>query len=504
VKAHFAAAAAVVTGAALVTGTGAAAGAPRAATEASGTAETARYVVRYERGTDMAAAASELRADGVRVADTVTRAVDAAAVNLTHAEARVLAKTPGVISVERDLPVRIAGTQPNPTWGLDRVDQRALPLSASFTTPDPIGGVNAYVIDTGTADVPDLAGRVQTGFSSIDGGAGNTDCHGHGTHVAGTVAGTTYGIAKNATIVPVRVLDCTGSGTLFDVVEGIDWVIGQHQPGVPAVANLSLGGLGNATIDAAVTNLVNDGVVVAVAAGNSAGNACAASPARAPAVLTVAASDISDQHAFFSNRGPCVDIYAPGVDITSSWPSSPTGVDTISGTSMASPHVAGAAAVLLTRQPALPATEVMNKLVADATPGVVVGADPDTPNRLLFLDQYAAAPPPPAAVPPPPVPEVTKPGKAKKLDAMPRERAVRVHWKVVDDGGAAITGQKIRVYRAGNAKKVVRTISVKPGQHGVLVEKLKPRVAYRFTVTLRNEVGRGPESARSEAVRPHR
>ena len=458
----------------------------------------------------MTAAARQLRADGVRVEGTVTRAVDAAAVTLTHAQARVLAKTPGVLSVEPDRRMWIAGTQPNPTWGLDRIDQRALPLSASFTTPDAVATVNAYVIDTGTADVPDLAGRVQAGFSSQDGGAGNTDCHGHGTHVAGTVAGTTYGVAKSASIIPVRVLSCAGSGTTFQVLQGIDWAIGHHQAGVPAVANMSLGGLPCAAIDDAVTRLVADGVTVAVAAGNDSGNACLASPARTPVALTVAASDIADAQAFFSNSGSCVDLYAPGVDITSSWPSSPTGTDTISGTSMASPHVAGAAAALLSRQPGLTPDQVGNKLVTDATPGVITGATPGTPNRLLFLDQYAAAVPPPPPPPPPVEPQATKPGKARKLDAMPRERAARFNWEVIDDGGAPITDQKIRIYRAGKAqkanksKKALRTISVPAGQQAVLIEKLKPRVAYKFTVTLVNEVGRGPESNRSEAVRPKR
>jgi hypothetical protein len=459
----------------------------------------------------MAAAARNLRADGVRVEGTVTRAVDAAAVTLTHAQARVLARTPGVLSIEPDRRMWIAGTQPNPTWGLDRIDQRALPLSASFTTPDAVATVNAYVIDTGTANVPDLAGRVQAGFSSQDAGPGNSDCHGHGTHVAGTVAGTTYGVAKSASIVPVRVLNCAGSGTTFQVLQGIDWAIGHHQAGVPAVANMSLGGLPSDSIDDAVNRLIADGVTVAVAAGNDSGNACLASPARTPNALTVAASDISDAQAFFSNGGPCVDLYAPGVQITSSWPSSPTGTDTISGTSMASPHVAGTAAALLSRQPALTPAQVSAKLIADATTGVITGATPDTPNRLLFLDQYAAALPPPPPPPPPPAePETTKPGKARKLDAMPRERAVRLHWAVVDDGGAPITEQTVRVYRvdkdqkAGKAKKALRTISVPADQQGVLIEKLKPRVTYKLTVTLRNEVGRGPESNRSEAVQPKR
>ena len=463
-----------------------------------------RYIVRYLPGTDMSAAAQDLRAAGVDVHDTVTRALDAALVTLDATEARALAQVPGVVSVRADRTMTVAGTQVEPTWGIDRVDQRALPLSHSFTTPDAVSPVEAYVIDTGTSAHNDLLGRVRAGWSPLDGGPGNTDCNGHGTHVAGTIAGTTFGVAKAATIVPVRVLDCTGSATVFEVVDGIDWAVGAHQPGVPAVANLSLGGNPSTEVDAALRTLVADGVTVAVAAGNDAGNACLRSPARVPEVLTVAASDSVDRQASFSNSGTCVDIYAPGVDVTSAWNTTPTATMTISGTSMSSPHVAGAAAVLLSRQPGLTPVQVGERLVADATVDVVTGVGAGTPNRLLFVDQYAAALPPPPPPPPPPAVSVTptEPGRVGEVRAKPKERSVRVAWSDdAADGGSPITSQRIRVYQSGEK---VRTLKVKAGRDHVHVDELRPGVSYRFTVTLRNAVGRGPESAKSKAVEPRR
>lgn len=480
---------------------GAASGPPSAAGSSTAGVE-ARYVVRYAPGTDMSATARTLRADGVAVGRTFTRAIDGAVVTLTAGEAAALVRSPGVLSVERDVTFTVADTQPNPTWGLDRIDQRTLPLSATFTTPAAATPVNAYVIDTGTAPTHvDLANRVQAGFSAIDTGPGNTDCNGHGTHVAGTLAGSTYGVAKTATVIPVRVLDCTGTGFLSEVVAGIDWVVGQHQPGVPAVANLSLSGLANPTIDAAMNALIADGVTAAVAAGNEATDACTRSPAGVDAALTVAASNLADQQATFSNIGSCVDLYAPGVDITSIWPTTPDATLTISGTSMSAPHVAGTAAVLLSVQPGLTPAQVSDKLLADATVDVLTGTSPDTVNRLLFLDQYAT--PPPSTPPPPPAAPVQLkvPREAGSVDAAPRSRSARVSWKVRADGGSAITEQRIRVYHRGDK---IRTVTVPPGDDDKRIKRLEPGEPYRFTVTLVNAIGKSPESDKSRAVRPRR
>jgi subtilisin family serine protease len=295
-----------------------------------------------------------------------------------------LRRNPHVALIEPDGVMTAQDNQASAPWGLDRIDQRTLPLNTQYSYPSVAGaGVTAYVVDTGLiAGDADLDGRVDPGASFITDGRGTVDCNGHGTHVAGTIAGTAYGVAKKARVVPVRVLDCAGSGTWSGIIAGLDWVAGNHGSG-PAVANMSLGGGVSATVDAAVQRVIADGVTVAVAAGNSGANACNSSPARVAAALTVGATDSTDRRASFSNYGACLDLFAPGVGITSDWL---TGTNTISGTSMATPHVAGAAAVLLSRNPGSPLSPsaVASNLVSTATTGVVKVAGNRSPNRLLF------------------------------------------------------------------------------------------------------------------------
>jgi subtilisin family serine protease len=240
--------------------------------------------------------------------------------------------------------------------------------------------VTAYVIDTGVASHAEFGTRLKAGTSTVKGQKTTVDCNGHGTHVAGTIAGTTYGVAKDAAVVPVRVLDCRGSGPWSGVLAGIDWTAAHHKPGVPAVANLSLGGPANASIDAAVAGLVADGVTVAVSAGNQDVDAGTQSPARERSALTVGATDAADNRADFSNFGSVVDLFAPGVDITSAWLNRTT--RSISGTSMAAPHVAGAAAVLLSQNPGLAPAAVAAELVGVSTKDVV-GDEAGSPDQLL-------------------------------------------------------------------------------------------------------------------------
>ncbi|HZN20020.1 MAG TPA: S8 family serine peptidase, partial [Micromonosporaceae bacterium] len=230
----------------------------------------------------------------------------------------------------------------------------------------------------------DFGGRAVTGFDAIDGGSAD-DCHGHGTHVAGTTGGTAYGVAKGVTLVGVRVLDCNGSGTYAQVINGINWVTGDHDPGELAVANMSLGGPADTATDNAVTNSINDGVTYALAAGNSNADACTSSPARTPAAITVGATQNNDARASFSNWGTCLDIFAPGVNITSAWHSSDTATNTISGTSMASPHTAGVAALVVAQNPSFTPQQVRDNMVNNATPNVVTSPGTGSPNRLLFV-----------------------------------------------------------------------------------------------------------------------
>lgn len=302
-----------------------------------------------------------------------------------------LAQDPRVDFVEPDGIVNTTTTQSNATWGLDRIDQRNRPLSTTYTYFATGSGVKAYVIDTGIRfSHSQFGGRAITGFDAVDGGSAD-DCNGHGTHVAGTVGGSTYGVAKSVTLVGVRVLNCSGSGTTSGVIAGVDWVTGNHPAGAPAVANMSLGGGASTALDNAVRNSITDGVGYAVAAGNGdifgiAQNACNFSPARVSQAMTVSATNSSDTKASWANYGTCVDWFAPGVSITSAWYTSNTATNTISGTSMATPHSAGVAALYLQGNPGASPATVRNALFNNATQNVVVSPGSGSPNRLLFTN----------------------------------------------------------------------------------------------------------------------
>ena len=339
-------------------------------------------------------AASLARQHGGTVAATYSSALRGFSARMSAAAAQRLAANPAVEFVEQDQMLSITDTQTNPpSWGLDRIDQRNLPLNSSYTYPNTAGNVHAYVIDTGVLiSHTTFGGRASHGRDTVSEDNDSTDCHGHGTHVAGTVGGSQYGVAKAVQIVGVRVLNCSGSGTTTDIVQGVDWVTANAIK--PAVANMSLGGGVNTTIDNAVANSIASGVTYAIAAGNNNINACNFSPARVGTAITVGATQSNDARASFSNFGTCLDIFAPGVGITSSWFSSNTATNTISGTSMAAPHVAGVAALILSANPTWSPAQVRNEMVADATPGVVTNPGTGSPNLLLFVDNGAAPPPP--------------------------------------------------------------------------------------------------------------
>lgn len=292
-------------------------------------------------------------------------------------------KNPQVLSIENDTVMKIdATTQSNPDWGLDRIDQKALPLNSAYSYLETGSGTTAYIVDTGIlSSHQQFSGRVLSGYTAISDGNGTTDCNGHGTHVAGTVGGNTYGVAKNVNLVPIRILGCDGSGASSNVIAGLDWILKNGKK--PAVVNMSLGGDASTSLDSAVENLFNNGYVMVVAAGNSNTDACSASPARVSKALTVAATDSTDTRASYSNYGSCVDIFAPGSQINSSWIGSNTATKVLNGTSMATPHVAGVVAEMLQSTPTATPQTISTNLLNQASTNVVKNPS-GSPNRLLY------------------------------------------------------------------------------------------------------------------------
>lgn len=382
-------AAVVATGGAALFGTSLASASPEPemgtvhGTEAA-TAVAGSYIVMLSEKADKAELAKQY---GGKLQRSFNSAINGFSANkLSETEARRLAADPAVAKVVQNKRFRINATQQNPpSWGLDRIDQAKPVGDNAYTYPDSAGeGVTAYVIDTGVRiSHKDFGGRATSGFDAVDRDNDASDGHGHGTHVAGTIAGASHGVAKKAKIVAVRVLNNSGSGTTDQVIAGIDWVVANRKG--PAVANMSLGGGVDPALDAAVRKAIASGVTFAIAAGNESRDASQSSPARVAEAITVASSTVTDGQSSFSNHGPLVDIYAPGSNITSAWHASDSATNVLSGTSMATPHVAGVAALHLAGHPQATPGDVAAALTRGATPDAISNATPGTANKLLKI-----------------------------------------------------------------------------------------------------------------------
>ena len=435
-----------------------------------------RYIVQFTSRTASAVAAASLAEN---VAAFFTNSVNGFVADLSPEEVADLQANPNVVDIEPDRVVGVDADQAGAPWGLDRIDQRFNPRDGKYTYTNTGEAVTAYIIDTGILSThTEFAGRVRSGFTSISDGAGSNDCHGHGTHVAGTVAGTTYGVAKSAQLVPIRVLSCTGWGSTSGVIAGIEWAITNHIAGTPAVANMSLGGGLSSALNAAVARAVADGITMVVAAGNSNANACGASPASEPLAITVGATGSTDVRASFSNFGSCVDVFAPGVSVTSSYIRSTTDITSMSGTSMAAPHVAGVAALYLQTNPSATPATVASTLLAASTPNVVVDAGVASPNRLVYSSSFAPAP-------------ATTPSAPTIATAVPGNASVSLTWKApVSNGGAAITSYLVQYSTNGTTWQSMGTTGT-----SATISSLTNGISYSFRVAAVNSVGTGAASA---------
>jgi subtilisin family serine protease len=439
------------------------------------------------------AAASALSArHGGHVVRTYTKALAGYTAQMTPAQAQELSEDPAVASVEQDGYVTSTATQsPAPSWGLDRIDQRTLPLDNAYSSANAGAGVTAYVIDTGIRITnTDFGGRASVGFDAIGDGQNGLDCNGHGTHVAGTIGGAKYGVAKSVSLVAVRVLGCNGSGTWSGVVAGIDWVTAQRTPN--SVANMSLGGGASNAVDIAIANSVAAGVTYAVAAGNSNTDACTQSPARAPSALTVGATTSTDARASYSNFGTCVDLFAPGSSITSDWSTSDTATNTISGTSMASPHVAGSAALYLGDHSGASPASVTGALLGTATPGKVTSAGIGSPNLLDFVGG-SDSPAITTTTSTTTTSTTTTTTVAKRVPSAPlltgtsAKRAVKLTWTAPADGGSPIIGY--RVLRAASPNGTYTETATTPANATSYTNSVFSKTTYSYRLVAMNAIG---------------
>jgi subtilisin family serine protease len=452
-------------------------------TAAAAPAPAARYVVELAPA-GAARTASDLRRTGIRPTTTYLFVLDGFAATLTPAQVSRLRADRRVLSVRPDQVVHATATETRPPWGLDRIDQRATSGDRRYVYGTTGRGVRAYVVDTGIRLTHhQFGGRASSGYDFVDHDAKAQDCNGHGTHVAGTLGGTTYGVAKQVSLVALRVLNCNGDGYESDVAAALDWVLA-HRGSAPAVVNMSIGGDPSPVIDDAIATTVAAGVPVVVAAGNDETDACTTSPARAPEALTVGASTRTDQRADFSNYGSCVDLYAPGEGILSAWSDSDTSSVEADGTSMASPHVAGAVARYLQAHPKATPAQVRAALVTVATPEVK--GSHSWPNRLLFA--RSGAPSAPTA--------------ATAATRSKAPHAITLRWgPPAHSYGSPVTGYVVTRSGTDAAGTSFTPVKLPVSARTYTFARLRHRQPYTVTVRAVNAVGLGDLSSRPVTTR---
>jgi subtilisin family serine protease len=464
-----------------------------------------RYVIRDVDNEKDEDEDKELANNNARLKQRFSKAFNGAVADMTPAQAAALRRSARVLWVEEDKRVATQATvSPTASWGLDRIDQRTTTANNSYSFATNGAGVSVYVIDTGIyASHSQFTGRTRIGFDAF--GGNGIDCNGHGTHVAGTVGGSTYGVAPASSLVSVRVLDCTGAGSLSGVIAGIDWAINDHVSG-PAVINLSLGTTKSASLESAVDRAFNDGITVVSAAGNSNVDACTTSPGgNKPSGLTVGATTITDARASYSNFGACLDLFAPGSDIVSAGTSSPAATAVLSGTSMAAPHVAGLAARYLSAAPTATPSQVMAAIINATTANVVTSAGTLSPNKLAYGDPDTVPSSPGTTVPGSSI--TTPPGSG--TEAMPSIPGVPgtavslagansawLNWTAAANGGSPISGHVVRIYR----KQTLVGQVVVDADTFHTISGLTPGSSTYFTVAAMNGVGAGPFSSPSNSI----